>query len=121
MDADRGPARRNRRAIVVTAVTVASLVPLALLAGSGFARSSPSAAQYQYGKVTICHHTHSKKHPFHTITVSSHALKAHLRHGDTLGPCSQTTNAAATHANGKQKGNGSGNGQGHGNGKGNKP
>jgi hypothetical protein len=42
---------------------------------------------YPSGKVTICHHTGSKKHPFHTITVSANAVPAHLRHGDTLGPC----------------------------------
>jgi hypothetical protein len=40
------------------------------------------------GRVTICHHTGSKQHPFHTITVNAHALKAHLgQHGDTIGPC----------------------------------
>jgi hypothetical protein len=38
--------------------------------------------------VTICHHTGSRRHPFHTITVNAHALKAHLgQHGDTIGPC----------------------------------
>jgi hypothetical protein len=31
-------------------------------------------------KVTICHKGH-------TITVSKHALRAHLKHGDTLGAC----------------------------------
>jgi hypothetical protein len=39
-------------------------------------------------RVTICHHTHSLKHPGVTITVSQHSLNAHLRRGDTLGPCS---------------------------------
>lgn len=33
-------------------------------------------------KVWICHHTGSKKHPYHLIHVSAHALRAHLRHGD---------------------------------------
>ena len=37
--------------------------------------------------MTICHRTHSKKHPFVTITVSKSALPAHLRHGDVLGRC----------------------------------
>ena len=42
-----------------------------------------SAAQQQYGqpKVTICHKGH-------TITIAQPALPAHLRHGDTVGPCS---------------------------------
>jgi hypothetical protein len=41
-----------------------------------------SAAQAQYGqpKVTICHKGH-------TITIAEPALPAHLRHGDTVGPC----------------------------------
>ena len=29
----------------------------------------------------------SKKKPFHTIRVSRNALKAHLKHGDSIGPC----------------------------------
>lgn len=41
------------------------------------------------GKVTICHKTHSKKWGKRrvTIRVSERALRAHLRHGDRLGPC----------------------------------
>jgi hypothetical protein len=47
---------------------------------------SLSSAQGQYDKkVTICHHTGSGKNV--TITVSVHALPAHLAHGDTIGPC----------------------------------
>jgi hypothetical protein len=50
----------------------------------------PTAAADQYGKkVTMCHKTGSKKHPFQTIVVSQSAVKAHLKHGDTLGPCKQ--------------------------------
>ena len=49
---------------------------------------SNSAAQDQYvGKITICHHTHSATNPLVTITISRSALPAHLRHGDTIGPC----------------------------------
>jgi hypothetical protein len=59
-------------------------------------------------KQVICHHTHSKKHPTHTITVSSSAVPAHLKHGDTLGACTQgqsatkknsSTNSSAQHGN----------------------
>lgn len=46
-----------------------------------------SASQYEK-KVTICHRTGSKKNPFRTIRVSRNAVKAHLRHGDAVGPCS---------------------------------
>jgi hypothetical protein len=43
-------------------------------------------------KVTICHHTHSKKHPFHTITVAAPAVQSHItNHGDTPGSCPVTT------------------------------
>jgi hypothetical protein len=56
----------------------------AALGGVGQAQNAISAAQSQYGKkVTICHKGK-------TIKVSKHALRAHLRHGDTLGPCSTT-------------------------------
>jgi hypothetical protein len=65
-------------------------------------------------KVTICHHTGSKKHPFHPITVNEHALPAHTGHGDTVGPCPATTAATAPaakhgkpkHSSGKAKGAG---------------
>jgi hypothetical protein len=51
--------------------------------------TNASAAQYQYGpggkqygkhRVAICHKGH-------TIRVAQPAVKAHLRHGDKLGPC----------------------------------
>ena len=41
--------------------------------------SQPGHHQY-HEKVIICHKGH-------TISVSSSAVPAHLRHGDTLGPC----------------------------------
>jgi len=49
---------------------------------------TPAATDQYPKKVTICHHTHSKKNPFVTIRVSRNALKGHLKHGDTMGPCS---------------------------------
>lgn len=73
--------------VMIAAVLVAAFASMALLAGIGFGGGSIAAAQYQYGKVTICHHTRSHKHPFVTITISARALPAHLRHGDTIGPC----------------------------------
>src|SRR5678815_5712108 len=73
------------RAGFAGAVSLAMLVPVAMFAGSGFARGSASAAQYQY-KLTICHHAgpHGK---MHTIRISSAAWKAHRKHGDTVGAC----------------------------------
>lgn len=38
-------------------------------------------------KVTICHRTKSGTNPGVTITISISALKGHLAHGDSGGPC----------------------------------
>ena len=86
-------------------VTAALLVPVAVFGGSALAHGAaagPSAAQYQY-RVQICHVTGSKKHPFHTITVSSSAVAAHVRHGDHLGACtgSETVKPRHDHGNGE--------------------
>jgi hypothetical protein len=80
------------------AAAILVLMASGLLASIAVARSTGAAASaayyYQYtttttehGKVTICHHTHSQTNPFVTITVSQNAVPAHMRHGDTLGPC----------------------------------
>jgi hypothetical protein len=78
--------KRMRRLRLAAAgiVSLGLLVPLAVFGGTGFAKQTPSAAQY---KVLICHHTHSKKHPMVTISISNKAWPAHQRHGDTLGAC----------------------------------
>ena len=94
---------RNRRALGIAAVTAALLVPLGVFGAPALARSAAAASEYQYGggsqyqyKITICHHTHSKKHPNHTIRVSVKAWKAHQRHGDTLGACTAPTTTTTT-------------------------
>jgi hypothetical protein len=109
-------------------VSVALLVPLAVYGAPAIAKSASSAShqyrstcgqygssssEYQYGssggqygsackqyRVTICHRTHSKKHPWHLITVSPRALKSHLRHGDTLPPCSTQPAGKKKHGHG---------------------
>ena len=78
---------KRARTILGLVVVAVSLVVAATLAGIGFAWSGISSSQYQYGKVTMCHHTHSKKNPSVTITVSQNAVPAHLKHGDTVGAC----------------------------------
>jgi hypothetical protein len=99
---------RKTRLLAGVAVSAALLVPLAVFGAPAIAGSLASAssqyqysgsAQYQY-RVTICHRTHSK----HTITISSRALKAHLRHGDTVGACSAAS--APTSKHGPDHGNG---------------
>jgi hypothetical protein len=86
------------------------------VAGAGLSSTSSSASEYQYGpgshqygqKVTLCHHTHSKKHPWVTITVGAPAVKAHLKHGDVLGACPAVVPAANAK---KHHGKGNGKGQ----------
>jgi hypothetical protein len=83
---------------------VATLVTGAILASAAFAGMralslGPAAASQYPKKVTVCHRTHSKKHPWVKIRISSHALKAHLRHGDFVvdgaHPCPPATTASA--------------------------
>ncbi len=57
------------------------------------ARHTAAADQYQPHKVTICHKGH-------TITIARAALPAHLRHGDTIGPCGGVLGASATRTRG---------------------
>ena len=125
--------RRPARVVAVAAVAV---VVGAALASAGFAglralALGPAAAQQYPHKVTICHRTHSKKHPWVKISVDRHALKAHMRHGDFVvdasHPCPPPNSTAASkgkhkHHGGKnhksapsQKkgGHGSGGGQGN--------
>jgi hypothetical protein len=82
-------------------VTMVMLVPLAVFGAPALARTGASASQYEYsssaqyqygkGKVTICHFTHSKKHPWRTIRVAWRGwLHGHSRHGDHLGACTGT-------------------------------
>ncbi|HUI37763.1 MAG TPA: hypothetical protein VLZ04_09755 [Gaiellaceae bacterium] len=88
----------GRARIVAAALVVAAAGVFASVGMAGFGAklvgmshtSTPTAQQYPAGKVTICHHTHSQKNPFVTITVSQNAVAAHVRnHGDTIGPCSE--------------------------------
>ncbi|MBA3735477.1 MAG: hypothetical protein H0W90_09835 [Actinobacteria bacterium] len=102
------------------ALTVLMLGTLASFGGLGYAASSTkqaaiavkkvvapsrpqvvhsSAAQDQYApqKVTICHKGH-------TITISRSALPAHLRHGDTIGPCPAGAGGVAGLGAGKAQG-----------------
>jgi hypothetical protein len=90
----------NRRAAGAAVVSGLLLVPLGVFGGSALAHSGgPSAAQYQY-KVSICHHTGSKKHPWHLIRISNRAVRAHLKHGDVMAPC-PTTALTTKHDHGK--------------------
>src|SRR5439155_976016 len=78
--------RRYATALAVTALLLAGGFAAASIAsGGGLASvSTTGTTSTTSHKQTLCHHTHSKKHPFHTISVDSHAVPAHLKHGDTL-------------------------------------
>jgi hypothetical protein len=106
---------RRLRVAVAALVSVGLLVPLAAL-GASTSGQTASAAQY---KITICHHTHSKKHPNVTIRISNKAWPAHQRHGDTMGACATAkANHGKSHQNaekGKSHENGD-KGKGHQNG-----
>jgi hypothetical protein len=120
---DRKDRRTRLRLLLAGGVSAALLTPLIAFGGIGFAKNPPSVGQYQYGKgkTTICHRTGSKKHPMHTIVVSNSAVPAHLRHGDTVGPCPPTPSSSSSSSSsssnsssqGKDKGD-HGNGKGHG-------
>src|SRR2546423_1149529 len=96
---------------VATLVTGAALASAAL-AGMRALDLGPAAASQYPKKVTVCHRTHSKKHPWVKIRISRHALKAHLRHGDFMvddtHPCPPATAASA-----KKKHHGTGKGKHH--------
>ena len=79
------------RAAVAATITAVVLTALALTgaAVSPAGTSTPAADAAYPKKITICHRTKSKKNPYRTIRVSRSALKAHLRHGDGIGPCSR--------------------------------
>ena len=78
------PSPRTIRLASAGTAAAALVAAFAAVAGAGLSSTSSSASEYQYGpgshqygqKVTLCHHTHSKKHPTVTITVGAPAVKA---------------------------------------------
>ncbi|HKI93565.1 MAG TPA: hypothetical protein VJ986_14780 [Gaiellaceae bacterium] len=52
-------------------------------------------------RVIVCHHTHSKKHPWVTIRVSWHAIHAVIKHGGYVGLCTGATTSQAKQKHGK--------------------
>ena len=117
----------DRRLVGAAVVSGLLLVPLGVFGSSALARTAgPSAAQYQY-KVTICHHTGSKKHPWHVISISNQAVAAHLRHHDQMPPCPTVTTGNVPVSVGPVQGHdqdddgGHGHGSGHDNGHHGKP
>src|SRR5260370_23454143 len=106
----RNPNGKTARLLAGLAVTAGLIVPAGVFGGPAFARSTAAASEYEYSgsaqyqyRVQICHLTGSKKHPAHTITVSSAAVAAHLRHGDHLRPRNRTETGKKKHNNGQNQ------------------
>jgi hypothetical protein len=80
--------KRAAQLAVLSFVAVLAVIAFASF-GATVSPASTQAVTAQYGKkVTICHRSGPKrKSRYHTIRVSRRAVKAHLRHGDGLGPC----------------------------------
>ena len=77
---------RGQRSLIAMLVAAAVLTAVGAIGGIGATGGSVASAQYQYGKVTICH-VAGKSGRGVTITVAASAVPAHLAHGDTLGAC----------------------------------
>jgi hypothetical protein len=80
-------ARRVRLGVIAGLGAAFAVAAFGPVAGAVSPAGDAASAKQYADKVTICHRTGSKKKPFHTIRVSRNALKAHLAHGDSIGPC----------------------------------
>jgi hypothetical protein len=89
------------RAGIASGVAALAFAAVASVGGAVSPSGTPAVAAEYPKKVTICHRTGSKKNPFRTIVVSKNAVPAHLKHGDTIGPCSTATFTLCLHANSK--------------------
>ena len=108
--------RSKLRLATALGLATAMLASMAVMGSTAFGKPKPSAAQSQF-KVEVCHRTKSKKKPSHTINVSVNAVPAHLKHGDTLGPCVAQVPTAATSSETTATETEIGHGNGNGNGK----
>jgi hypothetical protein len=90
--------RSRGRRVVATALaasTIGAAAVAATLSGSVLASSAGPSVAGQYGpsKIIICHHARGKKGTKHvSIRISRSALRAHQRHGDSLGRCTTAKN-----------------------------
>ena len=96
--------RASGRIAAVGAISALAVGTLVSIGAAVSPSGTPAAASQYLNKVTICHHTHSQANPTVTITVSRNAIPAHMRHGDTMGPCAApAVSAKVTKAQKAQK------------------
>jgi hypothetical protein len=93
--------RDRERLTTLLAIATALVAAMTIAGSTAFAKGKPSASlatdtttteatttvSQGTEKVLVCHHTHSKKKPFHTIRVSASSVPAHVAHGDSVGAC----------------------------------
>ncbi len=75
--------------------------------GTTTAAAAGATTDTASSKVWVCHHTGSWKHPYHPIHISTHALAAHMRHGDVTpgaGNSCPTTQPAGAKTHGRGNG-----------------
>ncbi|HEV8103001.1 MAG TPA: hypothetical protein VGP69_04605 [Gaiellaceae bacterium] len=92
-----------------TAVTPAATTTTApdTSTGTTTAAAGGATTTTASSKVWVCHHTGSWKHPYHLIHISTHALPAHMRHGDVTPGADNscpTTQPAGTKTHGRGNG-----------------
>jgi hypothetical protein len=68
--------------ILIAFAVVLSLVTLQIIN-----KQASASNNGEHVKVTICHRTGNGGS--HSITVDSHAVPAHLAHGDSIGECNE--------------------------------
>jgi hypothetical protein len=81
------------RYVALLAVLAAMILAAIASVGASLApagTSSPAAESAYPNRITICHRSGRKlkNSKYRTIRIAQRALKAHLRHGDGIGPCS---------------------------------
>jgi hypothetical protein len=82
VDQEIGSGRAKRGGVSLAWILLVAIVPAV-----GDARTCPTSPPPPPKKVTLCHVPPGNPGNAHTITVSEHAVRAHLAHGDTLGEC----------------------------------
>jgi hypothetical protein len=87
--------RLATRYVALLAVLAALILAAIASVGASLApagTSTPAAESAYPKRITICHRSGRKlsRSKYRTIRIARRALKAHLRHGDGIGPCSRS-------------------------------